>query len=268
LTSSGWRQEHNGFSHQNPGFIDNVLQRQGDFVTIYFPTDANSTLAVLEKTLSSNYGVNVIVADKQPEPQWVGIDTVREYLEEGMGIWKFASEENPDIVFCGIGDHVTKEALAGLSILKKELPEIRARFVNIISMSKSGFGVGGVKISKKDFILNFTEDAPVLINFHGYPQTIKQILFDYDIDPKRFKVNGYIEQGSTTTPFDMQVRNGTSRYNLVMDACLELVEKGKIEKEVADKIIKKYTEKIKEHTKFIKENGVDLDEIENWVWGN
>jgi len=268
LTSSGWRQDHNGFSHQNPGFIDNVLQRQGDFINVYFPADGNSTLAVMEKCLSSSYGINVVIAGKQVEPRWITIDQARDQLEEGIATWKFASEEDPDIIFAGVGDYVTKEALAGLELVKKELPDVKCRFVNIVSMSQSGFGCGGNVVSEKDFFNYFTEDKPVIFNYHGYPQTIKQILFDYCTDPDRFKINGYIENGSTTTPFDMQVRNKTSRYDLIQDACKMLADSGKIEKDVAEKIIRKYNQKISEHQEYIKENGIDMDEIEDWTWGN
>ena len=267
LTSSGWRQDHNGFSHQNPGFIDNMLQRQGDFINVYLPGDGSSTLAVLDKCLKSTYGINVIVSGKQTEPRWINVDQATEQLEDGVGIWKFASDDDPDIVFAGAGDYVTKEALAGLELVKKELPDVKARFVNIVTLSQSGFGCGGNVLSKEDFQNYFTKDKPVIINYHGYPQTIKQILFDYCEIPSRFEVNGYIENGSTTTPFDMQVRNKTSRYNLVQDACRMLVYSGKIKKKVAEDIIKKYDQKIEDHKQYIKEHGVDIEEIENWKWG-
>lgn len=268
LTSSGWRQDHNGFSHQNPGFIDSVLQRQGDFINVYFPPDGNSTLAVMEKSMSDHDGINVVVAGKTLEPRWINVDEAKEQLEDGVAIWKFASDENPDIVFSGIGDYVTKEALAGLELLKQELPKIKARFVNVMTLSKSGFGCGGNVMSKTDFQRYFTKDKPVIFNFHGYPQTVKQFVFDYCEDPSRFKVNGYIENGSTTTPFDMQVQNGTSRYQLVIDAVNFLKKYGSITEKQAETVINEYETKLKEHKEYIKTNGVDPDEIEDWVWGS
>jgi len=268
LTSSGWRQDHNGFSHQNPGFIDNMLQRQGDFINVYLPGDGSTTLAVLDKCMKSSYGVNVIVAGKQVEPRWINVDQATEQLEDGIGIWKFASEEDPDIVISGAGDYVTKEALSGLELIKKELPDVKCRFVNIVTLSQSGFGCAGNVVSRDDFDNYFTKDKPVIINYHGYPQTIKQILFDYAENPNRFEVNGYIENGSTTTPFDMQVRNGTSRYHVVQDACKKLAETGKITKEKSEEIIKKYDQKFEEHIAHIKEHGVDMEEIENWQWNS
>ncbi|HMP85062.1 MAG TPA: phosphoketolase family protein [Candidatus Paceibacterota bacterium] len=266
LTSSGWRQEHNGFSHQNPGFIDNVLQRQGDFINVYFPADGASALAVTERVLKSTNGINVIVAGKTVEPRWVDVDQAKQHLAEGLAIWKFASQDDPDIVVVGIGDYLTKEALAGIELIKKELPEIKTRFVNIISISHSGFGEGGNTLSKPDFERFFTKDKPVIINYHGYPQTIKQILFDYSDNPERFEVNGYIENGSTTTPFDMMIRNKTSRYDVLSDACNLLLKDGKISKEQSELVIEKYKNKLIEHREFIKKYGVDPDEIENWQW--
>jgi len=266
LTSSGWRQEHNGFSHQNPGFIDNVLQRQGDFINVYLPPDANSTLAVLEKSLSDTNGINVIVAGKTLEPRWLSVNQAVEQLEDGIGIWKFASDENPDIVFAGVGDYVTKEALAAIDLLKKEISDVNVRMVNIMTLSESGFGCGGNVISVEDFKRFFTENKPVIFNYHGYPQTIKQILFDYSENPSRFKINGYIENGSTTTPFDMQVRNGTSRYNLVQDACRFLEQDGTLSSEKAMEIISKYDQKLADHAEYIKKHGADPEEIEDWQW--
>lgn len=267
LTSSGWRQDHNGFSHQNPGFIDSILQRQGDFINVFFPPDGNSSLAVIEKSLESHDGINVIVAGKTLEPRWIGVDEAKEQLDDGVGIWKFASDENPDIVFSGIGDYVTKEALAAVDLLKSEAPEINIRFVNVMTLSKSGFGSGGTVMGKADFQRYFTKDKPVIFNFHGYPQTVKQYLFDYCEIPDRFKVNGYIENGSTTTPFDMQIQNETSRYHLLIQGVEMLKDNGTISTEKAQKIINKYKTKIEEHHSYIKINGVDPDEVEDWVWG-
>lgn len=266
LTSSGWRQEHNGFSHQNPGFLDDMLQREGDFINVYFPADGNTTLAVLEKTLSSHNQINVICAGKTLEPRWVTTDFAKQTLDEGVAIWKFASDENPDIVFAGIGDYMTKEALATIDLLKQELPKVRSRFVNVTTLSWSGFGAGGNVLSHADFKRYFTEDKPVIINYHGYPQTIKQLLFDYSEHPSRFSVHGYEESGSTTTPFDMYVRNHTSRYDLIIQAAKMLGERKVISVDEANTIVAKYERKLIEHREFIKINGVDPEEIDEWKW--
>jgi xylulose-5-phosphate/fructose-6-phosphate phosphoketolase len=266
LTSSGWRQDHNGFSHQNPGFIDNVLQRQGDFINVFFPADGNSTLAVLEHSLSSTNGINVIVAGKTLEPRWVGVEEAKSNLSEGISIWNFASEENPDIVFASAGDYPTKEALAAVDLLKSKLPEIKVRFVNITALSYTGFGICGSVLEKKDFHKYFTEDKPVIFNYHGYPQTIKQILFDYAEDPQRFEVRGYIEEGSTTSPFDMQVRNKTDRFNLVKKAADFLELKGNITVEQKELVKKECEDVLVSHKIYIKKHGVDMPEIEDWKW--
>ncbi|MBI4920080.1 phosphoketolase family protein [Candidatus Azambacteria bacterium] len=264
LTSSGWRQEHNGFSHQNPGFISEVLQKTGCNVRVFFPPDGNSTLAVLKECLASKNGINIIVAGKTFEPRWLTPELAAKELESGMAIWDFASEENPHIVFSAAGDYLTKEALAAIDIVKKEAPEIRVRFVNIMELSSLGIGGGDGRVSI-NFNQYFTSDKPVIFNFHGYPQMLKQFLFDYCED-HRFSVHGYIENGSTTTPFDMQVRNETSRWHLATEAFAKMAERGFLNGEKADNLIKKYEQKLADHREYIVKNGVDPEEIENWVW--
>ncbi|HXK35192.1 MAG TPA: phosphoketolase family protein [Candidatus Paceibacterota bacterium] len=267
LTSSGWRQEHNGFSHQNPGFIDDMLQRRGCFTNVYFPPDANSTLIALETALTSKNSINIIVAGKTQEPRWLTPKLGREEIEKGLMIWDFASDENPDIVIGALGDYLTKEALAAISIVKQEAPKIKVRFVNIMTLSNLGVGNQVCKVPPifEDY---FTSDKPVIFNFHGYPQTLKQVLFDYMESSKRFSVHGYMESGSTTTPFDMQVRNETSRYHLAIEVFAKMAEQKVIDKTLADNLVKKYREKLKDHGEFIKINGVDPDEIEKWQWKN
>lgn len=266
LTSSGWRQEHNGFSHQNPGFIDDMLQRQGCFVNVFFPPDANSLLAVLKHTLSTTQQINIIVAGKKTDTNWKTVEGSQKELERGMAIWDFASDKDPQIVICGIGDYITEEALAAVQILKEESPKTRIRFVNVLTLTALGVGHEDCRIDFTDFDDFFTPDKPVIINFHGYPQTIKQMFFDYAVDARRFSIHGYMESGSTTTPFDMQVRNQTSRYHLVIEAANTLAQKGNLGHDQAQKIAQKYTNKLKEHKKFILEKGVDPQEIENWKW--
>lgn len=264
LTSSGWRQEHNGFSHQNPGFIDGILKRQGSFANVYFPPDGNSALAVIKKMLESRSEINLLVAGKTQEPRWLTPELAERELEEGAMIWDFASDENPDVVLVGVGDYLTKEALAAIDLLKWELPELRLRFVNIMHLSAAGIVNHNNSIQK--FYDLFTKDKPVIFNFHGYPQTLKQMLFDTKEDVSRFSVHGYIENGSTTTPFDMQVRNRTSRYHLVREVFNLAHKSGKISEEKMKQLDKKYSEKLEEHWEYIKKHGVDMDEIENWQW--
>lgn len=264
LTSSGWRQEHNGFSHQNPGFLGNMLQKPGCAINVYFPPDGNSTLVVLKKCLESKNSINIIIAGKTCEPRWLTPELAEQEMKNGIMVWDFASDKNPDIVVSGIGDYMTKEALAAIDIVKKEAPEIKIRFVNICALSPKGLGIFDGGLSEKEFKKYFTSNKPVIFNFHGYPQILKQILFDYKGEDERYSIHGYIENGSTTTPFDMQIRNNTSRWQLAM----EIFEKTKkkIKKGRAVELIKKYQNKILDHAEYIKKYGVDPEEIELWQW--
>ncbi|HUX35937.1 MAG TPA: phosphoketolase family protein [Candidatus Paceibacterota bacterium] len=268
LTSSGWRQEHNGFSHQNPGFIDNILEKHGCFIHVYFPPDGNSTLAVMKEVLESRNEINLIVAGKTLEPRWLTPELAKRELERGLMVWDFASDDNPDIVLSGVGDYLTKEALAAIDIAKREHPSLRIRFVNIMELSALGLGNEACRAPLHDFEDYFTKDKPVIFNFHGYPETLKQVLFDHihTGDGGRFSVHGYIENGSTTTPYDMQVRNGTSRWHLVKEIFQTLGKRGVVSPNLVEKIEKKYDDKLRAHRAYIEKHGVDPDEIENWQW--
>jgi len=265
LTSSGWRQEHNGFSHQNPGFISNLIEKNSDFIKVYFPPDGNSTLEVLKECLGSKNRINIISAGKTLEPRWLTPDLAQKEMKNGLMIWDFASNENPDLIFAGIGDYLTKESLAAISILKDFLPDLRLRFVNIIELTCLGIWRNDFNDPDHKFEYYFTSNKPVIFNFNGYTEALKPLLIDKE-NPERFYVHGYIENGSTTTPFDMQVRNKTSRLDLAIEALEILANKKVIEKEVSDKFINKLNKKLEEHNKYIKDFGVDLPEIENWIW--
>lgn len=270
LTSSGWRQDHNGFSHQNPGFIDDALRRNSDFVDVFFPADGNTTLAAIKYMLGTKRQINVLAAGKTLEPRWLTPELAKKQIEKSMMIWDFASDSNPDIVLMGIGDYTSKELLAAISIAKQEYPDIRLRFVNVSSLTSGGathgIGIGSHYVDRQEFFNLLTADKPVIASFHGYPDTIKSVLFNYVANPARFDVRGYIEQGSTTTPFDMHVRNRTSRYHILIAIFSRLVEMGRIPHETAEQIVVKYRRKINENTDFIKKYGADLPEIENWKW--
>ncbi|MDD4989039.1 MAG: phosphoketolase family protein, partial [Candidatus Pacebacteria bacterium] len=265
LTSSGWRQEHNGFSHQNPGFINTLLEKHGCFIHVYFPPDGTSTLAVLEQCMKSKSEINVIVAGKTLEPRWLTLPEAKKALVQGLMTWDFASDEDPDIVLSGVGDYLTKEVLATIDLVKTEAPEIKMRFVNIMELSALGIGNSECRIPI-DFSEFFTKDKPVIFNFHGYPETLKQVLFDFENALDRFSVHGYVENGSTTTPFDMQIRNKTSRWHLAMEVFERMAKAGVISKEKAKSLIEKYTAKLAEHREYIIKNGIDPEEIENWKW--
>lgn len=261
LTSTGWRQDHNGFSHQNPGFISQMLQKHGSFVRAYFPVDESSMLAVIKECAASKNQINIIVSGKTPEPQYVTEHEAEKQVKSGISIWDFVSEENPDIVFGGIGDYLTKETIAAIRILKDVAPEIRSRFVNILELSTFGFGNAERKMSADDFEKYFTEDKPVIFNFHGYPEVVQAMLFHYG-DSSRFSVRGYIENGSTTTPFDMHIRNKTSRYHLATEAIQKMSAVGVVEQKKAENIIADLNEKIKDHRGYILEHGLDPEYLD------
>ena len=266
LTSSGWRQEHNGFSHQNPGFIDGVLQRQGCFTNVYFPADANTALVVMEQMLKSKQEINVLVCGKRPLPCWRTMEEAQEDLREGVNIWDFASDDDPHLTFTAIGDYLTKETLAAINIIHHEVPKMRLRFVNVTSLSALGIGHTTCRVLRHDIDYYFTNDKPVVVNFHGYPQTIKQVLFDYGCDTSRFSIHGYEEHGSTTTPFDMMVRNHTDRYHLAIEAFAAAEKQGLIKAEEFETLKAAYEKKLADHRAYITEHGDDPDEISNWVW--
>ena len=266
LTSPGWAQEHNGFSHQNPGFIDTILQKHGDFVHVYFPADRNTTLVALKKSLGSKEEINAIVSGKADFPEWLTLAEAKEALERGVMVWDFASDTNPDIVLTSVGDYLTKECLAAITILKEDAPEIKIRFVNILELTASGIGSNNKNIPFSSFDDYFTHDKPVIVNFHGYPETIKQKLFDQKSARNRFFVHGYKEHGSTTTPFDMQVRNQTSRLHLAMEAVILVERNGVISPNKASQLVTKYKKLLDEHLVYIKEHGEDPAYIANWQW--
>jgi xylulose-5-phosphate/fructose-6-phosphate phosphoketolase len=265
LTSSGWRQEHNGFSHQNPGFIDSLLNKKGSPVSVYFPPDPNSTLVVFKKCMLSQNAINIVVAGKTVEPCWLSLQQAELALKKGALVWDFASDDNPDIVFCGVGDYMVKECLAAVDYLKFVLPQVRIRFVNILQLTPAGIGSIDRQLSRKEFDDLFTTDKPIIINYHGYVQTIKAVLFDYNCC-SRSSVHGYSENGSTTTAFDMQVCNQTSRYHLIMEAARGLSQQGVITKSVAQKLIATIENKLEAHKKYIKQHGIDPVEISDWSW--
>lgn len=266
LTSTGWRQEHNGFSHQNPGFIDDVLQRQGCFSNVYFPADSNTALVVMRRMLASKKEINVLVGEKRPLPVWRTVKQAEEDVRAGLAIWDFASDEDPHIVFAAAGDFMTKETLAAINLIHERVPKLRIRFVNINSLSALGMGANGCRVLPHDLDYYFTNDKPVVINFHGYPQTVKQILFDYGVSAERFIVHGYEEAGSTTTVFDMMIRNRVDRYHLVIDALRAAETAGLITAATCQSEIGALEEKLAQHRNYVIEHGDDPEDITNWSW--
>jgi xylulose-5-phosphate/fructose-6-phosphate phosphoketolase len=267
LTSTAWRQEHNGYSHQNPSFVSGMLEKHNDFVKAYFPVDDNSMLAVMEETMSSKNQMNIITAGKTPEPRWLSYEQSKEALNDGLSVWEFASDKNPHLVLVGIGDYVTKEAMAALEITKHEVPELRIRFVNMLRLQAACSCEDEYHPQIPNAEKYFTVDKPVIVNFHGYPETMKSILFNVK-NPQRFTVHGYSEEGGTTTPFDMQIRNRTDRFHLAIEMIEQAFRQEVISEDKYDELTHKYSQALKDHNDYIRANGGDPEEIENWQWSS
>lgn len=259
LTSVGWRQDHNGFSHQNPGFIANLLNHQAGS-SVFFPSDQNAMLAVLDKIYGSTNTIDAVVAGKQEQKLWRNLNQAQADVASGAAIWSELSDDDPDVVLVAAGDYVLSEAVRARELIKQELPDVRVRFVYVSSLTCGAIGHHDYQLDQAEFEQIFTADRPIIFNFHGYPETIKAILFNY-LTTNRASIHGYREQGSTTTPFDMMVRNQTSRWHLLMATVEAFAKTGQLSAGKRDQIFAKYHQKITEHVDYIKQHGVDLPEI-------
>jgi xylulose-5-phosphate/fructose-6-phosphate phosphoketolase len=265
LTSHVWRQDHNGFSHQDPGFIDHVVNKKADVVRVYLPPDANTLLSVADHCLRSRNYVNVIVAGKQPEPQWLPIDAAARHCAAGIGIWEWASTDdgvNPDLVLACAGDVPTLEVLAAAELLREALPVVRVRVVNVVDLMRlqpANEHPHGLQDAAFDAL--FTTDRPVVFAYHGYPTLIHRLTYrrrNHD----NIHVRGYKEEGTTTTPFDMVVRNNMDRYQLAIDSLARLPAwTAKSASAVRD-----FRARLASHRAFIVQHGEDPPEIQNWRW--
>jgi xylulose-5-phosphate/fructose-6-phosphate phosphoketolase len=266
LTSHVWRQDHNGFSHQDPGFIDHVVNKKADVVRVYLPPDTNTLLSVADHCLRSRHYVNVIIAGKQPAPQWLTIDEAADQCERGVSIWEWASNDggNPDVVMACAGDVPTLETLAAVSLLQLRLPDLRIRVVNVIDlMALQPSTVHPHGLSDDDFDTIFTKDRPIVFAFHGYPWLIHRLTYRRT-GHRQLHVRGYIEEGTTTTPFDMTVLNGLDRYNLAL-AVIARVERIR-ETDEARNVVASLGAKLVEHHDYICANGEDMPEVLHWRW--
>jgi len=263
LTSHVWRQDHNGFSHQDPGFIDHLLNKKADVVRIYLPPDANTLLSVGDHCLRSRNYINLIVAGKQPAPQWLTMDEAVQHCTTGLGIWQWASDEGePDVVMACCGDVPTLETLAAVMLLREEVPDIKIRVVNVVDlMTLQPSSEHPHGLSDEEYDLAFTADKPVIFAFHGYPWCVHRLTYRRH-GHDNLHVRGYKEEGTTTTPFDMCVMNNLDRYQLTQDAILRIPRLAHL----ADAARQRYSEQIQKHRLYVAENGQDLPEIRNWKW--
>ncbi|WP_269621485.1 phosphoketolase family protein [Zhongshania sp. BJYM1] len=274
LASHVWRQDHNGFSHQDPGFIDHVVNKKADIVRVYLPPDANCLLSVMDHCLRSRHYVNLVIAGKHPAPQWLDIDAAVKHCAAGAGIWHWAgSEQNeasatnkdsssPDLVMACCGDVPTLEALAAVSLLRETLPDLKIRLVNVVDLMKlQPEAEHPHGLSDSDFDAMFTKDKPVIFAFHGYPWLIQRLIFQR-ANHRRFHVHGYREEGTITTPFDMTVLNELDRFHLAIDAIDQLPQIGDkggvLKRQLQDKLLY--------HRQYINKHGHDMPEVRDWQW--
>ena len=264
LTSHVWQQDHNGFSHQDPGFIDHIAKKKADVARIYLPPDANCLLSVTEHCLRSRNYINLIVAGKAPEWQWLDVDAAARHCAAGAGVWDWAGNcgEDPDVVMACCGDVPTLETLAAVTLLRDYAPDLRVRVVNVVDLmalqrqTEHPHGLGDL-----DFEALFTRDRPVIFAFHGYPGIIHQLTYNR-VNHDNFHVRGYREEGTTTTPFDMVVLNNLDRYQLAFDAIRRTPRMSGRVREAEER----YWTAMQRHKLYVSEHGQDMPEVRDWSW--
>ena len=264
LSSNVWQQDHNGYTHQDPGFLDHIANKKADVVRMYLPPDTNCLLSCFDHCIRSKNYVNAIVASKHPSCQWLSMEQAVKHCTQGIGIWEWASNdcgEEPDLVMACCGDTPTLDTMAAVTILRDELPELKIRVVNVVDLFKLESNTKhphGLSDAEYDAI--FTKDTPVIFAFHGYPTLIHELT--YGRNNHNVSVHGYQEEGTITTPFDMRVQNQLDRFDLVKDAIMHLPQLGNR----GSFLIQKMNDKLVEHKQYIAEYGQDLEEIRNWQW--
>ena len=265
LSSHVWRQDHNGFTHQDPGFIDHVVNKKAGVVRVYLPPDANCLLSTMDHCLRSRHYVNVIIAGKHPAPQWLSMDAAIRHCTEGIGIWQWASNDStaePDVIMACCGDVPTLETLAAVSILRRELPELKVRVVNVVDLMRLQPTTEHPHgLSDNDYDAIFTKDKPVIFAFHAYPWLIHRLTYKRH-NHDHMHVRGYKEEGTITTAFDMTVLNDSDRFHLVMDAITRLPQTGTR----GDYLKQRLLDKLVEHRRYINRHGEDMPEVRDWTW--
>lgn len=264
MASTVWQQDHNGFTHQDPGFMDHIANKKADVVRLYLPPDANCLLSTMDHCLRSRNYVNVIIASKHPRPQWLSMEEAVKHCTQGISIWEWASTDQyqePDVVLACAGETPTLETLAAVSILREELPEINVRVINVVDLfklqPKSEHPHG---LSDEEYDMLFTKDKPIIFNFHGYPTLIHELT--YKRHNRNLTVKGYKEEGTITTPFDMRVQNDIDRFHLVQEVILHLPQLGNR----GAYLYQKMRDKLVQHSQYIRSVGLDMPEIANWKW--
>ena len=264
LSSNVWQQDHNGFTHQDPGFLDHVANKKADVVRLYLPPDANCLLSTVDHCLRSRDYVNVIVSSKHPRPQWLTMDQAVKHCTQGIGIWEWASNDQnsePDIVMACCGDTPTLETLAAVMILREALPDVKIRVINVVDLMRlQPRAEHPHGMTDEDYDMLFTKDKPIVFAFHGYPTLVHELT--YRRHNKNLHVRGYKEEGTITTPFDMRVQNDIDRFHLVMDVVYRLPQLGNR----GASLVQKMKDKLVEHQQYITANGMDLPEVLNWKW--
>ena len=264
LASNVWQQDHNGFTHQDPGFLDHVANKKADVVRLYLPPDANCLLSCYDHCIRSRNYVNVMVASKHPRPQWLTMEQAVKHCAQGIGIWQWASTDQgaePDIVMACAGDTPTLETLAAVTILRDAFPELKIRVINVVDLMRLQSDEQHPHgLPQKEYDALFTTDKPIIFAFHGYPSLIHELT--YKRTNKNLHVRGYIEEGTITTPFDMRVLNGLDRFNLVQSAVYNLPQLGNR----GAYLIQQMKDKLVEHKQYIAKYGVDLPEVADWKW--
>ena len=259
LTSHTWQQDHNGYTHQDPGFLNHIVTKKSEIVRIYLPIDANTLISTVDHCLNTENYINVVIASKHPSYQWLSIKEAIEHCTKGVGIFKWCSndEGKPDVILASCGDTPNIEIIAASTILKEKLPKLKVRVVNVIDLmrlvsnDKHPHGLTNSKYNKI-----FTKDKPIIFAFHGYPNLIHELT--YNRDNQNMHVFGYMEEGTITTPFDMRVQNKIERFNLVINALKYVKIKGK------EQVIKYCEDMLKKHSTYIKQYGIDIKEVREW----